>query len=78
MPNIKTDAINTNKIIDTNMRVLRENCFNKSDTFRSKLANIAPKTVKHKVQEKKATMKPKFSELLKTFLRFHKNYNHDK
>ena len=43
MPNIKTDAINTNKIIDTNMRVLRENCFNKSDTFRSKLANIAPK-----------------------------------
>jgi hypothetical protein len=43
MPKIKTDAINTNKIIDTNMRVLRENCFNKSDTFRSKLANIAPK-----------------------------------
>ncbi|APQ17492.1 hypothetical protein BTR34_09210 [Maribacter hydrothermalis] len=77
MPKIKTDAINTNKIIDTNMRVLRENFVNKSYAFRSKLANIAPKTVKHHVQAKKANMKSKFTELLKTFFLLHNNYNHN-
>jgi hypothetical protein len=64
--------------MDRKMRDRKDTLINKHLVFRLKLANIAPKTVKHKVQEKKATMKLKFSELLKTFLRFHKNYNRDK
>lgn len=42
-PRISTEAINTNRIIDTKIRDLSENFLNKVCVFRSKLANIAPK-----------------------------------
>jgi transglutaminase/protease-like cytokinesis protein 3 len=49
-PKISTEAISTNKIIDTKMRDRKENLLNKGWTFRSKLANIAPKRVQNQVQ----------------------------
>lgn len=44
-PNMSTDAISTNRIIDTKMRDRKENLLNKGLVFHSKLANITPKKV---------------------------------
>ncbi len=46
IPNINTEAINTNKIIEMKIRDRKDIFFSKSNTFRSKLTNIAPKKVR--------------------------------
>ena len=58
IPNINTDAINTNSIIEMKIRDRKDIFFSKAGTFRLKLANIAPKKVQ--VQVSSASSMGKF------------------